>query len=337
MSIAPRPRSYAIKPPTSGTRLDERIRQVNDVEIVKAVAPRIVPGGQLLILSTPWLEQGVLYDQWRTNFGVPTTALVAHAPTLLMRDDEHTRSFVEREYQRDPDTAARELGAQFMGGGASTLIDPASITAAVDESRPLVSFAVSGNIVAAGADLALVNDASALALVARDGERFEVLELAERRPAKGVPLKLSEVIDDFAVVLKRHKHERFTTDGHLRETAREFCERHGLIVEDAPAGAGGNWDVYSLLAKVFREGRITMARNPRLEAQLRAVVAKPLPGGGYRIHSPRRAGSHGDLVSALALAVWKASQSYASRGMSVSSARSRWGDAGWNTPWGRGF
>ena len=52
-----------------------------------------------------------------------------------------------------------------------------------------------------------------------------------------------------------------------------------------------------------------MPHHPRLEAQLRAVVSRPMPGGGYRITSPRRPdGSHGDLVSAVVLATWAASQ-----------------------------
>jgi len=84
--------------------------QVNDTEILKAVAPRILPGGQVLILSTPWVEHGVLFDLHKNNFADPKSALVAHAPTLSMRDDEHTRDFVRRDYLRDFDTAERELG-----------------------------------------------------------------------------------------------------------------------------------------------------------------------------------------------------------------------------------
>jgi hypothetical protein len=45
---------------------------------------------------------------------------------------------------------------------------------------------------------------------------------------------------------------------------------------------------------------------PRLVTQLRQIVAKPVPGGGTVITSPRRrgGGGHGDLVSALVNALW---------------------------------
>jgi hypothetical protein len=58
---------------------------------------------------------------------------------------------------------------------------------------------------------------------------------------------------------------------------------------------------------VMRSGKLRIPPMPRLVAQLKAVVSSPLPGGGTRISSPRRAGQgHGDIVSALVLGVWRA-------------------------------
>lgn len=286
---------------------------VNDAEIMRAVAPRIVAGGQLLVLSTPWLESGVLYELWRSNWGMPVDALVAHAPTAVMRDDAHTRLIVERERRRDPDNAAREFDAAFVGGGASTLFDSVALGQAIDVGRPLTSVAPSGATVAAGGDLALLRDSSALAIVARLGERFELLELVERRPRKGEPLRLSEVVSDFAAVLRSHGLAGLTTDGHQREAAREWATPLGVHIDSAPEGQRGKWETHQAFAELLREGRFVMPHHPRLLAQLRAIVTTPMPGGGYRISSPRRADTgHGDLVSALVLAVHAASQGGAS-------------------------
>jgi hypothetical protein len=107
--------------------------QVNDAELFKAVAPRIVPGGQAILASTPWLEAGLLFDLFVANHGHPTTCLAVHAPTVLLRGDERTRQLVERERERDPDNAAREFDAEPMGAGAGVFFDPAAIKAAVVE------------------------------------------------------------------------------------------------------------------------------------------------------------------------------------------------------------
>ena len=103
---------------------------VNDTEIYKALAPRIMPDGQLLMASTPWAEAGLLFDLYQENFGAPKTALVAHAPTTLLRPDERTRAIVRREEQRDPDNAQREFGAVFMTSGSGLFFDPSMVDAA---------------------------------------------------------------------------------------------------------------------------------------------------------------------------------------------------------------
>jgi hypothetical protein len=104
---------------------------VNDAEIFRALAPRIVPGGQLILESTPWAQDGLVWDLFSTNHTRPTGALVAHCPTLLMRPDARTKAIVERERQRDPDNAEREFDALFMTGGGNAFFDPVTIDAAM--------------------------------------------------------------------------------------------------------------------------------------------------------------------------------------------------------------
>jgi hypothetical protein len=290
---------------------DEDSGAVNDSDVFRAVLPRILPGGNCILESTPWLEVGLTYELFRDNFGEPKTALAVHAPTSLMRPDMRTLLLIAKERARDPDNAAREFDAQFLAGGAGVLFDPASINLAVDEARPLVVAASADATTGWGADLALVSDSSALAGVARVGESsYELLEIVERRPEKGAPLKLSSVIRDFAAVLKGHGASSFTADGHVREPAREFAEAENITIDAAPEGREGKAQTYLFVAKLLREGRLRLPRHPRLLAQLRAIVSRPMPGGGYAISSPRRpgGGGHGDLVSALVLAIHAASE-----------------------------
>lgn len=288
---------------------DEDSGTVNDADVFRAVLPRVLPGGKVILESTPWLELGLTYELFRDNHGDPKTALAVHAPTTLMRPDERTRKLVEKERARDPDNASREFDAEFIGGGAGVFFDPTSIAAAVEDDRPLVSVAPPSAAIGCGADLALISDSSALAIVARIGDAYELLELVERRPRKGVPLKLSTVVGDFAEAMRRHRAARFLADGHVREPAREFADAEKVTIDAAPEGRDGKLETYALVAKLLREGRIRLPRHPRLLAQLRAVVSKPTPGGGLSISSPRRAGGgHGDLVSAFVLAVHAAAE-----------------------------
>jgi hypothetical protein len=106
---------------------------INDAELYKAVAPRIVPGGQLIIESTPWTEAGLLYDLYQANWGQPTTCIAAHCPTEIMRDDKATLELVSRERQRDGENAAREFDAAIMSFGSSLFFDSAAVDACVED------------------------------------------------------------------------------------------------------------------------------------------------------------------------------------------------------------
>jgi hypothetical protein len=279
--------------------------EVNDAELFRAVAPRLLPGGQIIIESTPWAEAGLLHELFEKNHGAPTTALAAHCPTLVMRgDDERLQRIVAAEYERDEENAEREFGARFLSAGTSLFFDPKAIDACVvDYELPLPPVAWRDHS-HAGADTGFTSDSSAIAVVGRRENSVCVVALDEVRPEKGKPLKPSAVVRGWAASASVYACPFVVADGHYRESVREYLNEAGLELRDAPAGQGGKASSYVELRKMINEGRITLPKHARLLAQLKKVTAKPQPGGGLKISSPRSRTGHGDLVSALVLAVW---------------------------------
>jgi hypothetical protein len=102
--------------------LDENF-VVADRAIFNAVTPRVVRGGQCLVISTPWSRGGLLFELFDEGFGRQGAGvLVAHGGTLLMRDgDPSIAAVVEREAARDPENAEREYGAAFTDLSSSLL------------------------------------------------------------------------------------------------------------------------------------------------------------------------------------------------------------------------
>jgi hypothetical protein len=283
---------------------------VNDEELYAAVMPRLLPGGVVLFLSTPWAQEGLFYKLASENHGAARAAVVAIATTLVMRDhDPDIAAIIAIERERDPDNAAREYDAVFMGVGGSLFFDSKSITDAIDDELKLPVALLPGELVGFGGDIGLVRDSSAIVGCGALGEktpRIRVVSILEKQPKKGEPLRLSEVVHDFAEVLRGFKARAFMADGHAREPAREYTETHGIDIRERPEGPTAKYDTHVALREAFRDRRIALPRHPRLLAQLRAVTAKPMPGGTWKISSPRRIGNaHGDLVSALVLAHWQ--------------------------------
>lgn len=278
---------------------------INDLEIFKAVSPRIVPAGQLIIPSTPWTESGLLYDLCERNHGNPVDALAAHAPTLVLRNDEHTRELVEKERERDPENAAREFDAEPMVSGTSDFFDLQAIKQCEDENLPLVLTPQLPNDACGvmGLDTGFRKDPSAGVVVRRNGDIYEVAECVEIRPPKGGRLVPSVTLVQLFARAKHHRCGVAVADGHYIETVREHSG--GIELQEAPAGVAGKVGAYTDARRMINEGLVRIpAGNKRLLAQLRQVVQKPTPGGQLSITSPRRGGAHGDLASAFVLALW---------------------------------
>lgn len=288
---------------------------VNDSDIFKAASPRVLPGGQTILGSTPWAESGLLYDTYVKNFGKPTTALVAHAPTLTMQDAPFTRDLVAREYERDPDNAAREFGARFMTGGTTVFFEPTSIETAIDRSMALPRKPLPGEKIASGGDFGFRSDSSALVVIHSgieitqvDGQPvaknvFRTGEILELRPEKGIPLKPSATVAAFADRMKFHGSTYVMADQHYRESIDEHLVEHGLAYVPAPNTPA---DAYMKARALLRQGAVRIPDHPRLIQQLKEIQGRPLAGGGMSIISPRwRKGGHGDIASAWVLSLYQ--------------------------------
>lgn len=286
----------------------DRSSKVNDQDIFNAASPRVLPGGQTIVASTPWAEAGMLYETWRENFGKPTNALVAHAPTTTLNGSEWVARLVERETRKDPDNAAREFGARFMAGGTTVFYEPSLIEAMIDDSLSVdvPRECLPGESVAAGGDLGFRSNSSALAIT-HQNEANEILlaELLEQVPdlAAGKKLKPREVLSGWAERLQHHAVASVMADQHYIEVAREDLEETGVTVVDAPASPD---EVHVRCRQLMRSGRLKIPRHDRLIRQLKEVQGRPMPGGKMQIIMPRWAkGAHGDLAAAYVLGVWQ--------------------------------
>lgn len=279
---------------------------VNDEEIFRAVAPRVLPGGMVIVASTPWAETGLLFDEFQRNHGHPVTAIAAHAPTLLMNPSKAAE--VARERLRNPENARREFDAEFLSRLAGTFFDPTARKLAVDELRTPVIRARRDERRAFAVDLGFTRNSSTGCVVHENFEQlghYILSEIIELRPGEGEPLKPSAVCGSFASLATSHSCSSVMCDIHYVETLREFMTPRRIGVYLLPQGLVGKEQMFVAARSVLHEGRLKIPNNKRLLEQLSEVTVRPAPGGALSITQPKkRDGSHGDLVSALVGAVW---------------------------------
>lgn len=297
---------------------------VNDREIYRACSPRIVPGGQLWMVSTPWVEGvGVLEEELAANWSNHTETLAVRGvgTKALNPTWDPTGEIEAKERRNDPDNAAREIDAVPLTAGSSQFFSREAVEACFRDDLPQITPPRPGAQCGAGGDAGFTKNSSALAIVERiDGAkgtapRFRLVRLEERKPLPGMPLQPEAVTAEFASIFVPYGTRELVVDSHEIAKVRSALTAKGCSAVNAPTPT----EAFVAARGILHEGRFEAPANARLRAQLRAVVAKPMPGGGVQIKSPRSAdGSHGDLVSALVLALWKASGAGSSKPSSAS-------------------
>jgi hypothetical protein len=291
---------------------------VNDREIHRAVAQRIVPGGQEWLVSTPWIEGvGVLEEQLSANWGSHERSLaVRGVGTKALNPGWDPTGEIEADLREsDPDNAEREIDAKALAAGSTHFFSREAIEAAFSDDLAQQSPRRTGREYHAGGDAGFKRNSSALAVVEtttdEHGKRRHLLaRLEERKPRPGLPLQPKVVAAEFAGIALEYGARELVADSHEIDDVRAACAGKGVSVTLAP----DKQEMFADARSALHEGRVRLPRNPRLKQQLREILQRPLPGGGVQVYAPKKSdGSHGDLVSALVNALWRAEKKAASQ------------------------
>lgn len=299
---------------------------VTDREIYRAAIQRVVPGGQVWIVSTPWIEDvGLLEEKIKGETDTLTglrrhdsALVVARVGTRALNPRWDPDGSIERDMRADdPENAAREIDAIPLTAGTSMFFDPEVVNRCF-ELGPFESARAS---LGAGGDFGFTSDCLAAALASKHRSKggedaFDWFDAFELRPTRGEPLKPSLAVGAVAHFVKEGGGRALVADGHYKESVKEHLDANGVQFIAAPEGADGKVSTYVAVRKAMSEGRVRIsvvdpALRSRIKSQLRSITKKPLQNGGIQISAPRRKGpqggtSHGDLVSAGVLALWRA-------------------------------
>jgi hypothetical protein len=280
---------------------------VADLEIYRAVTPRVIRGGQSLVVSTPWTRGGLLWELFSANHGKPTTCVAAHAPTLLMRDfDPTVAAIVERERLRDPSNAAREYDASFVDSSA-TLLSSQDILDCVEPGvasrppRPDVVHAVT-------VDVGLRNDSTVVMAGhvesrSRPGAPvIRVLVVDECRILKPQPLKritIDQVEDAIVAVAGRYRASHVSGDIHMHDALAPRLQQRGIAYAELSMSPSAQETRSKTLAAMFSALAVKLVDEPTLVSQLRELRVTRHAGG--RVSIGAQGSKHDDCADALLL------------------------------------
>lgn len=289
-----------------------------DKAVVDSLRPAMAtfPRRLLLKLSTPWVKGGgVLWDDFNLHYGKPDApVLVWKAPTWYMNPSLGAEFFTA-EYERDPEYARREYGAEFLSSEDSFLPWQA-VQEAVDEGvfeRPPEK----GRAYFAALDVGYKQDSTVLVIGHHDGEQV----VQDVGMIWLPPVSHEDMLYEVAQVCRRFFCQTLMGDQYCSEPLREGLLSYGIVfvevtlnvkrakqeTPDARFEVGASkQDIYGALRTLVLQGRLRLVDSPRGLNELRTMEVKRSFSGSVQIGAPK--GKHDDYPFALALMCWQAWQ-----------------------------
>ena len=272
----------------------------SDVDVMNAVRPAQgqFASPKLVMLSTPWIKKGVLWE----TFNRPRGALVWQARTVDM-NPSIPRAFLRKERARDPIAYKREYEGQFTSA-INCLFAAADIDRAMRrgyaELPPVPGMQYFGAI-----DPAFTRDSFTAFAAHCEGGRIIVDKAIEWKPSPSAPVDVNKVTGELAMLCRTYRIRRLWSDQYAAEPLKQVMRRGGVPLKTEVFSAQFKVQAYSSLRYLLAGGGIDLPDHEELRHQLKSVEEVRLPGGGVRIGAPQLRGEHDDLADALALLVQK--------------------------------
>lgn len=270
---------------------------VPDREILSAIRPAMatVRDPLLLIISSPYREQGELWRLYKKHFGQDDAkVLVWQADTKTM-NPEVADEVIAAAYEEDPASAAAEYGAQFRTD-LDDFISDQVVRACVDagiQTRPFVS----GTHYRAFVDAAGGSGTDSMTLAighseARNGAQVHVVDaIMERRP----PFSPDAVVSEFVQLCRAYQVRSVTGDHYGGSFVREPFTRLGIGYRLTTMDRS---KLYLATLPVLMSGRARLPDDERLIRQFVALERRTMPSGNDKVDHPR--GGNDDVSNAAA-------------------------------------
>ncbi len=291
-------------------------------EQIKGAEQRIVPGGMVGVVSTPFIEgEGVMQQALIRERGKHVGALaMERVSTQELNPLWDPDGVIEANMRRKPGGDAnvdRDVYAIPYPKGTKRFFNTDKLREAMARMANK-QLKVQG--VGAGSDLGFRQDGCALVIAKRYQDTMISIPLMKiEHPTDGYLIP-NVVCTAFAELARQHGAAAVAADGVYVETYRKHLSDAGLGLLDAPSGREGKVGMFTAARQVFHDGRVCLGDMPEEERedlfdQLSRITVKKSIGGIDDIIIPRRvvrseadAGQattdHCDGAAAFVLALW---------------------------------
>ena len=144
-------------------------------EVYKALTPSTAQfsDGKIVLISSPYAKFGCFYDRYNQSFEEEDTTLMFNMYTALVNPSRIESSFLKASLKRDKSSFMSEFGAEFSDSVMAWIEDPTEFKKnIINPDLKIKSRGVRGVRYYCGIDIAHKNDACAIAIVHKEGDKI---------------------------------------------------------------------------------------------------------------------------------------------------------------------
>ena len=268
---------------------------VNWAESRRAVLERILPGGYLVHISSPWAPFGPAYDHVQKHWGAPSKQLVVvRAKAYEMNPGYWTPERVADAKANDPDVWNTDIEANFLSPEES--LYNAELLAGCMRGTSGDLPRLAGATYTARTDPATRGNGWTFAIFTRDGKMRRVVYAHEWVGTRIEPLNPREVLGQMAPICQRYGVTRIDSDMWSGDSLQAIAEDHGLSI-DALQTSQSELDEQAVnFRTMLAAGEVDLPNIPQLRVDL-LKAQRRVTTTGMRVHLPKTTdGRHCDWV-----------------------------------------
>lgn len=277
---------------------------INYDEAYRQVLGRILQGGQIVSIGSPWAPFGPIYERYVAGFGQPTAErVIIKAPGWAMNPSHWTPERCEALKSKDPDAYITTCAAEFMSPEES-LLSSIEIDKATRPTPLELPYQERQEYVAA-MDPATRGNAWTLVVTTRVGSRKFVVLARQWVGSRIEPLSPKAVLQEIARILRAYQIRLVYSDQWYGDALRDLARDEGLTILQAMHTEKEKVALWMSVRTKLSEGEIELAPESMLRNDLMRIKKRVTQSGAAIVLPTTSDGRHCDYAPALLLALHK--------------------------------
>jgi terminase large subunit-like protein len=258
----------------------------------------------LLLQSTPWVKDGVVWEQYRDRALNPER-LVWRAPTLTMNPFANRALMEKHRRDRGENFYQREYMAQFSED-ANPYIDPADVDLAIAPNAAFFPIRPNCGYVM-GLDPGRKRDHFGAAIAHRENNAVVVDWSKEWKPGLFSGLKYADILPEIWAKAREYRVRKIASDqidfGGIEASIPIVSGRPEFKLERIMSGGDAGAEMCDTTRALFAQHNLILPNQPGLADEFKRLADYLTQGGSRDVRAKR---GHDDRSRAVMLAIYQA-------------------------------